>query len=684
MNVFQKLKHPIFYTPAAYVAACALSGHPERALVVGGLCALCGAAALALWMWLRPLPKISLTLSRGILRTTGIFSAAASILCLICAAAGLAVRSSLLLWLINLCGCIALAAALAELIVPAGSICLSLCIRTLKKKGVNGDPEAIAAAGLVSELLIRTHTFLQGSLLPPRCFYCGELKDISLRAFPAHLSLFETLALCSGDENDPCKPAMEELCQEVSSCADDMGRDIKKFLSSRRESQKGAAIWDCHAPDGENILICRGEPALLAGMCAGVLYKDKPAVLDDDERDRIEEAVRKTETRGCKPIAVAVKRGTNEKWLFAGFAGFGVLREQNLKKVTARLAKAGVGVRIIGTESAAALSSLAEAAGINGKNTCIGEQLAGLTGYELYKQIALCGAVAQLTEAQVDEVVKAACCGADGVAFIDGEKLTINGKCISVVSCYRQAADLLLLCRPIYGNVARAFWSFASAVAAIGAAALGWPIFIGLYAGIVCAPFYPAAVVLGALSAFICAVTAGIKQRIERAAVPLGPHGFFRPGYGRMALTMGISAAVVALLPLAAAVSAKNSSWQAGMAMSAAVLLVSVPLLVMAVSAGQNSLRNEIASRPLIFWMMLLAAEAIACVVHSIPFAAGLIGTAAVGTHEWRVIVPFALFPLLLQLLLSVSGGNGANMPAKQNTHVRRAEKGNRLNGDGD
>jgi P-type Mg2+ transporter len=216
------------------------------------------------------------------------------------------------------------------------------------------------------------------------------------------------------------------------------------------------------APDGLH-LVAKGAPESIVGICTFVESSGGPIPLSADVRGQIDATVTELSRTGYHVLGIAYKqmpadnaalRPDDERDLrFSGFVAFLDPPDPSAAGTLARLAAAGVAVKILSGDSDMVCRTVAQAVGIRTDRVVVGQDLERMTDAALWGLVEQTDIFARVSPAQKNRVIRALkhrghVVGYMGDGINDAPSLHAADVGISVangVDVAKAAADIILL-----------------------------------------------------------------------------------------------------------------------------------------------------------------------------------------------------------------------------------------------
>lgn len=216
-----------------------------------------------------------------------------------------------------------------------------------------------------------------------------------------------------------------------------------------------------HTVDGRDLLIIKGAPDVVLGLCEKVLVNGDEIPLTQERRNRITALNEDMANRALRVIAVAFRKAADksdlkeEKFVFVGMLGMTDPPRPEAAKAVSVCKKAGIAPVMITGDHAATALAIARQIGIaqNDSTAVTGRQLDLLSDEELKKTVRTCRVFARVTPEHKVRIVKAFRANGETVAMTgdgvnDAPALKAAdigcamGKCGTDVA--KNAADMIL------------------------------------------------------------------------------------------------------------------------------------------------------------------------------------------------------------------------------------------------
>lgn len=221
------------------------------------------------------------------------------------------------------------------------------------------------------------------------------------------------------------------------------------------------------ARGGERVLVCKGAPEAVMDVCVSWRTEDGVAGLDADARAAIIARLRRHAEQGLRAIAVATRAGTPDGMartgsltpqdesglVLEGFCLFEDPPKPTAAHALARLAGAGVRVKVLSGDDPTVVARVAGELGLDAREALSGAEVAHLSDDALRVKVRSVDVYGRMTPNQKVRVVRALMANGETVGFLGdgvndapGLKLADVGLSVDgATGVARAAADMILL-----------------------------------------------------------------------------------------------------------------------------------------------------------------------------------------------------------------------------------------------
>jgi Mg2+-importing ATPase len=230
-------------------------------------------------------------------------------------------------------------------------------------------------------------------------------------------------------------------------------------------------------PEGP-LLIVKGAPEAVLELCTQARNGAAPRSMDDASRQAATDRVHALAADGLRTVAIAsrpwagptreVETEDESELMFEGLGAFADPRKPTAAAAIARLASAGIGLKILSGDDPVVVKRLAGLVGLNPERILSGSDIAALSDDALAVQVRQVDAFGRLAPDQKSRIVKALQAAGEVVGFFgdginDAPALKAADIGLSVegaTGVAQAAADIILMASDLEANNLQQSWRF--------------------------------------------------------------------------------------------------------------------------------------------------------------------------------------------------------------------------------